>query len=80
MVLRDVTRCRLAEEAVRESERQYRNLIELSPDPIILTDLETRIIICNQRAAELFGLQDVEDVLGRKAYEFVAADQKDVFN
>jgi two-component system NtrC family sensor kinase len=69
-------RRRRTEEALRESEEQYRRLIETSPDGIILTDLNATILMVNREAIELFGCDSAEDLLGRNALELVAPKER----
>ena len=53
-----------AEEAVRESEEKYRNLVELSPDPIIIIQ-DNRYRFINSAFTRLFGYtqEDVDNGL-----------------
>jgi len=53
------------------SEEKYRRLIELSPDAIVLTDLEGKILMCNERALVLCGCSNKEEIVGKKAFEFI---------
>jgi len=55
---------RRAEEALRESEDRYRDLVEYSHDLICTHDLEGRILSVNRTAAEILGY-DRETLLGR---------------
>jgi PAS domain S-box-containing protein len=68
-------RRRRTEEALLESEEQYRRLIETSPDGILLTDLNATILTVNSEAVELFGCDSAEELLGRNALELVAPDE-----
>jgi len=65
-----------AESALRASEVLYRSLVETSPDGIAVSDLEGRIITCNQRTAEMWGFACCEDLKGVLALELVAAEDR----
>jgi PAS domain S-box-containing protein len=64
-----------AEEALRESEEQYRTLVETSPDGIMMMDLQARITMANRELAELYGAESVEELLGRSSFEFIAPEE-----
>ncbi len=51
------------DDALRESEKLYRTLIETSPDPIIMYDLKGELITANKRAADTYGVPTVADLL-----------------
>jgi two-component system, NarL family, sensor histidine kinase UhpB len=60
---------RQAEEALRQSEQRYRQLVELSPDAIIVhRDLE--ILFANSSASLLLATP-LEDMLGRPILDFI---------
>ena len=64
---RDITEIRRTEARLRESEERFRQLFETSMDPIVLSDVDTGLIIdCNQ---EFFSVFDAsrEAVIGRPA-------------
>jgi len=69
ITLEDVTERRMAEERLRQSEEKFSQLFRLSPDSIVLTDLETqRIVDVNDTFARRTGYSR-EDVIGRTAEE-----------
>jgi PAS domain S-box-containing protein len=57
-----------------ESEACYRSLFDACPDAVILTDLQTRILMFNRQAAALWGPGDGEALVGRNAFEFITPE------
>jgi PAS domain S-box-containing protein len=53
-------------QAVRLSEERYRTLIDVSPDAIMVTDLEGKVLFCNQLSALLHGYSDPRELLDKK--------------
>ena len=66
---RDVTVRKRAEEALRESEERHRMLLEASPDPIVVYDMEGKATYANLAFAETFGWSS-QELLG-KPIDFV---------
>jgi two-component system sensor histidine kinase/response regulator len=54
-----------AEEALRESEERYRSLLEASPDPIVVYDIEGRATYANPAFTQTFGWSH-DEVLGQR--------------
>lgn len=65
VVASDITEHKLAEEALRYSERQYRTLFNSIRDALLIADTNRTIIDCNPAFMELFGYSK-EDVLGKQ--------------
>ncbi|MGH9664211.1 MAG: PAS domain S-box protein, partial [Bryobacteraceae bacterium] len=60
MVARDITAAKLACQAARDSERQYRAVIAASSDAILGFDANRRIVFANPAAGRIFGYSEVE--------------------
>jgi len=65
---------RRADEALRESEEMYKALVNTSPDSMIITDLEGTITYASPRSLELNGCQDAGEMLGKRAFMFIAPE------
>jgi PAS domain S-box-containing protein len=60
------------EAVIRASETRYRTLVETSPNGITLADLEGKLLICNQQAANLYGYNSPEAMLGSNFFKFIS--------
>jgi len=66
----DITERKRAEEALRESEEKYRTVLESNPDPVIVYDMEGRVIYLNPAFTRVFGWS-LEEQIGKKIDNFV---------
>jgi diguanylate cyclase (GGDEF)-like protein/PAS domain S-box-containing protein len=67
----DITERKRAEEALGESEEKYRQLVELSPDLIVIHS-DGKICFANQAGLRLVGADALNQMLGKPTLDFVA--------
>jgi len=63
----------IAEDALQETERLYRDIYNIAPLAFVTWDLDCRITDWNKRAEEVFGWTR-EEVVGRNFFEFLIPD------
>jgi len=64
-------------EALRESEERYRQLIDLLPVAIAVTDIETRTFLyVNPAGAALFHTEKPDDLLGLRPFDYLIAEDQ----
>ncbi|MBI4799428.1 MAG: PAS domain S-box protein, partial [Desulfarculus sp.] len=78
VIYEDVTERLEAEEALKESERRYRQLFEGMSDLIYTQDLEGRFLSVNPALAKAFGYTPPE-LLGRKASDFMKPEFQEAY-
>ncbi|HNT43816.1 MAG TPA: PAS domain S-box protein [Syntrophorhabdaceae bacterium] len=71
--MRDVTRERRYEEALRESEKKYRQIVNTASEGICVADEEFRITFVNAQALKMFGYSE-EEMLGKSLDDFIAEE------
>ncbi|MBT3811031.1 MAG: PAS domain S-box protein [Rhodospirillaceae bacterium] len=69
----EITDRKLAEVAIRESELQYRELVELSPDGIIV-HVAGEIIFVNDAVARMLGYGSPSELVGMEAINLIAPE------
>ncbi|MEP7215100.1 MAG: PAS domain S-box protein [Anaerolineaceae bacterium] len=77
-VARDVTDRVVAEEALRQSEKRYRDLLEASPEAIVVLDGD-KLAYANPAAARLAGAADAASMIGRPRSDFLDDLPMDAF-
>jgi PAS domain S-box-containing protein len=74
---KDETERKRAEEALRESEALYCTLVNLSPDPISVADLNGMLTFTSPKAREMFGQWPDDEILGRSLFSWVAPEERE---
>ena len=62
--------------ALQESESQYRRLVEMSPDIVLLCNEAGRILYVNLAGVEMLGGQHAQELQGRNLTDIVHADSQ----
>ncbi|MDF2815371.1 MAG: domain S-box protein [Paenibacillus sp.] len=70
LLFRDVTDRKRVEMELLERERQYKRVLKLSPEPIVL-HREGIVQFANDMAIKLFAGNSLEDFVGRSIYDFI---------
>ncbi len=70
-ITRDITRQKLVEKAIKESERRIKTILESVQAGIVIVDVETRKIVdVNRTALNLIG-SEKENVIGKVCHHFI---------
>ncbi|HEY9834953.1 MAG TPA: PAS domain S-box protein, partial [Stenomitos sp.] len=67
---RDINDKKRAEEALRESEQRYRQMIETSEEGIWIIDMQGKTLFANPKMAQMLGCT-VEELLGLTMFDFM---------
>jgi len=73
----DITDRKQAEEALKESEEKYRNIVETAPDAIMAMDLKGVITSCNQAALDMVGYSR-DEYVGKHFLKLGAFRKRDI--
>ncbi|MEO8501304.1 MAG: PAS domain S-box protein, partial [Vicinamibacteria bacterium] len=75
--VRTMTETMLAEQALRESEERYRQLVDASPDGIAVSQ-NGRVLLVNPAYLKLLGASSIKDLEGQPMLERIHPDYREV--
>ncbi|MEA2060312.1 MAG: PAS domain S-box protein [Thermodesulfobacteriota bacterium] len=75
LLLKIKYKLKLTENALLESEKRYRSLIDFLPLPFLITQ-EERIVFVNPAVLELFGLKEEEEIIGTSPGDWMQPGSK----
>lgn len=76
VVIRDVSERIAAQQALEDSEARHRQIVDLSPDGIVI-HADNRIVFANNAAQTMFAVRDEADLIGLESLAVIPDDLKD---
>ena len=72
--MREITSEKKAVEALKHSEKMYRNIVETANEGIIILDKESKIVFLNNKLARMLGYL-IDEIIGQSVYKLIGENQ-----
>jgi len=79
LIIRDKTRQQMQEKALIESEKRFRDMADLLPEPLFEADEEGRLTFCNRGVHSLLDIPDGTPDMMHKASDLVSVQEQNRF-
>ncbi len=78
VIIRDITERKKIQHALHESEKKFREIVELLPEAVYETDEYGNLTFVNRQGLKLFGYTDEDNILGRSIIESIAPEEREI--
>ena len=75
--IHDITDLQTTKEALIESEERYKALFEQKLDGVCVIDETMKVLLANQAAAAMFGLDSINEVLEVNPFDFIPPEERE---
>ncbi|MCF7885953.1 MAG: PAS domain S-box protein [Candidatus Marinimicrobia bacterium] len=76
-IFKDANHQNRIQKRLQENRQRLKKMFEAAEDGIIVSNLNSKIIEANKAAAQMVGLQNEEELIGRSVFDFVCAEDKE---
>lgn len=78
VLIRDITERRKIQHALHESERKFREIVELLPEAVYETDEFGNLTFVNKQGLKLFGYTREDNIIGKSIIESIAPEDREI--
>jgi PAS domain S-box-containing protein len=75
-IIRNISERKQSEESLRQSEEKYRELVEICPDAIVVTDLAGKVMFVSKQAWKMLNASEEEALDGRSVFDFLVESER----